>query len=286
MRQLYYFVSGSPRQCITDTMLSLQLLRSTVASFFLANIAAVMLSNAASYTTLNSSQIQGILDTTATTASNLQLTHLSITQHGTRSDADYFGHSPLPTSGNVSEFLLNSTFVQGSHQSLAVSQAITATTKRPIDSYTLWLSQCAVAILTYGSPFLIALATVGNTLSVIVLRHPTFRKSSTSFILSALAVGDAVLVDIGLMRQWISYAFNIDIRLFSSFGCKLHVFLVYFLTMVSIYGKHLDNFYYHLDNFSANSHGYYLNIIRATVRFDFIPLTRSACKLSWYVLCK
>jgi len=55
-----------------------------------------------------------------------------------------------------------------------------------------------------------------------------FHKSSTSFILSALAITDAAMVDIGLLRQWIYFQFDFDVRdLTSSFGCQLHIMLTY-----------------------------------------------------------
>jgi hypothetical protein len=102
-----------------------------------------------------------------------------------------------------------------------------------VDPMTLWQYKRGTAILQYAPPFLIVMATVGNILSVIVLQHPTFRKSSTSFILSALAIVDLLIVHTGLMRQWLIYQFNIDVRLFSSFSCKFHIFLVYCVPMVS-----------------------------------------------------
>ena len=78
-----------------------------------------------------------------------------------------------------------------------------AVTLRPVvDVRTLWQYRNGIAIFKYGSPILLFLATVGNTMSVITLQHPTFRKSSTSFILSALAIVDMLYVDVGLMRQW------------------------------------------------------------------------------------
>jgi hypothetical protein len=92
-----------------------------------------------------------------------------------------------------------------------VSQLVAATTKK-VDDTSPWLFHCAVAILTYGAPFLLDLATIGNTTSVIVLQYPSFRKSSTSFILSALAVIDAALVDTGLLRLWMGFAFNNECR--------------------------------------------------------------------------
>jgi hypothetical protein len=112
---------------------------------------------------------------------------------GTPHTAQYLRPSVI---GQLFTFVLaNNTVAPNMSQSVAATMA-------EADSISPWLYHCAVAILTYGPPFLLVLATIGNTTSVIVLQHPSFRKSSTSFILSALAVIDAVLVDTGLLRLW------------------------------------------------------------------------------------
>ena len=80
-------------------------------------------------------------------------------------------------------------------------QATDATEAADSDPSTLWQYQHGVAILLYGSPILMIMATVGNFMSVVILQHPMFRKSSTSFILSALAFVDVVILYVGLMRQ-------------------------------------------------------------------------------------
>ena len=84
-----------------------------------------------------------------------------------------------------------------------------------------------------ASLILIALATVGNSMSVITLQNPKFRKSSTSFILSVLAVVDGCVGYTGLLRLWINNELGIDVRSLTSAGCKVHVFLTYLLHQVS-----------------------------------------------------
>lgn len=59
-----------------------------------------------------------------------------------------------------------------------------------------------------------------------------FHKSSTSFILSAMAVADAIMVNTGLLRLWIYFQFDIDVRAMTSFGCKFHVMLTYYIHQV------------------------------------------------------
>jgi hypothetical protein len=67
-------------------------------------------------------------------------------------------------------------------------------------SYTaFWQYAESIKWFKYCSPILITLATVGNALSVVTLQNPLFRSSSTSFILSALAVVDVGIVNTGLV---------------------------------------------------------------------------------------
>ena len=87
--------------------------------------------------------------------------------------------------------------------------------------------QAAQKIWKVVPPILLALGTVGNLLSIIVLLKKTTRKSSTAVYLTTLACTDLLVLWTGLLRQWIKYLFKIDVRHLSQFGCKLHVFLVY-----------------------------------------------------------
>ena len=59
------------------------------------------------------------------------------------------------------------------------------------------------------------------------LQNPMFHKSSTSFLLSALAFSDIVVVN-SLLSIWIIVTFDIDFKRMSSFGCKTFYFLVYY----------------------------------------------------------
>ena len=64
-------------------------------------------------------------------------------------------------------------------------------------------------------------------------QSPLFGKSSTSIILSALAVFDAGVIYTGLVRYWIRSTFSVDIRLMSSIGCKIHFHLTYLFRQVA-----------------------------------------------------
>ncbi|XP_053395950.1 neuromedin-U receptor 2-like [Mercenaria mercenaria] len=82
-------------------------------------------------------------------------------------------------------------------------------------------------------PMLLVLGTLGNLLTIVVLMRSKSRMSSTALYLSSLAVSDLLVLWTGLLRQWINYMFDVDVRHFSVAGCKIHVFLVYFATQCS-----------------------------------------------------
>ena len=78
------------------------------------------------------------------------------------------------------------------------------------------------------SPILIVVGTVTNVLSIVVLARKRMRSSTTMFYLLVLAIGDIMVLCTGLMRYWLKYALDVDVRVISQFGCKFHAFLVYF----------------------------------------------------------
>ena len=84
------------------------------------------------------------------------------------------------------------------------------------------------------SPILIILGSIGSVITLIVLSREKSRKTSTSYYLMALAISDFLALNTGLLRQWIKYAFAVDIREdLSEFGCKLHWCIVYLVTQYS-----------------------------------------------------
>ncbi|XP_060586420.1 neuromedin-U receptor 2-like [Ruditapes philippinarum] len=91
----------------------------------------------------------------------------------------------------------------------------------------------AVRIWKTIPPIFLVLGTLGNLLTIVVLMRSKSRLSSTALYLSALAVSDLLVLWLGLLRQWIIYMFDIDVRHLSEAGCKIHIFLVYFATQCS-----------------------------------------------------
>lgn len=82
-------------------------------------------------------------------------------------------------------------------------------------------------IVIYGSPFIILGGTLGNFLTVSVMLTESFRTAPSSLVLSALAIADTGMLYTGLLRWWISYRYNIDVRGLSQASCKIHFFFTY-----------------------------------------------------------
>lgn len=76
-------------------------------------------------------------------------------------------------------------------------------------------------------PILLLLGTIGNVLSILVLRRPIIRKSVCSMYLVVLAITDLLVLYTGLLRQWILNTFDFDIRATSSAACKIHIWILY-----------------------------------------------------------
>ena len=81
----------------------------------------------------------------------------------------------------------------------------------------------------YGSAVILVFGTIGNLLSGLVMMRKSLQRHTTSLYLSVLAVVDTAVLYTGLLRYWIRALRQVDIRNLSSAGCKIHIFLVYFL---------------------------------------------------------
>ena len=76
-------------------------------------------------------------------------------------------------------------------------------------------------------PVLITFGTCGNILSIVVLTRKSIRKSTTAMFLIFLTFSDLCVLYTGLLRQWLIYLIDFDIRHFSEAFCKIHIWLVY-----------------------------------------------------------
>lgn len=85
----------------------------------------------------------------------------------------------------------------------------------------------ALAFWKYMSPILIAMGTLGNIMSMVVLSRKSMRNMSGAVYLIVLSLADIAVLYTGLLRQWMNYYFDIDVRYLSNWGCKVHLFMVY-----------------------------------------------------------
>lgn len=99
----------------------------------------------------------------------------------------------------------------------------------PSSTDTYWQTMADDYVYTYVSPILIVSGTIGNAMSVIILQNRLFRSSSTGFILTALAVLNVAVLNTGLMQFWLTYAFSVKLRDMSTFSCRFHNLLTYYL---------------------------------------------------------
>ena len=76
-------------------------------------------------------------------------------------------------------------------------------------------------------PILILVGTIGNILSILVLTRRSIRVSTTALYLTFLAFSDLCVLYTGLLRQWLIYLFEFDVRHVSNAGCKMHIWLLY-----------------------------------------------------------
>ncbi len=88
-------------------------------------------------------------------------------------------------------------------------------------------SSHAKNIWVYGSPLIIAIGTVGNLLSAVVMTRPNLRKLTATLYLAVLAAVDTLVLYIGLLRQWMLNVFGTDVRDHSIAVCRIHSFVIY-----------------------------------------------------------
>ena len=76
-------------------------------------------------------------------------------------------------------------------------------------------------------PILILFGTIGNILSIVVLTRKSIKASTTALYLTFLAFSDLLVLHTGLLRQWLNYLTEYDVRHTSEAACKIHIWLVY-----------------------------------------------------------
>ena len=87
--------------------------------------------------------------------------------------------------------------------------------------------QASLLIWKIVPPILIAFGSIGNILSIVVLTRPSIRRSTIALYLIVLAVSDLTVLYTGLLRQWLIYLVDFDVREISEAACKIHIWMVY-----------------------------------------------------------
>ncbi|KAK2165796.1 hypothetical protein LSH36_45g07020 [Paralvinella palmiformis] len=103
------------------------------------------------------------------------------------------------------------------------------TTSSDLSGRTSRISSITKNIWIYGAAFIIVFGTIGNGLSATVMTRKRLRRHRTSIYLVVLAIVDTAVLYTGLLRHWIREVIDVDVRNISAPGCKIHIFLVYFL---------------------------------------------------------
>nr|KAG5693420.1 hypothetical protein BaRGS_009893 [Batillaria attramentaria] len=84
-----------------------------------------------------------------------------------------------------------------------------------------------------GSPIILTVGTIGNTMSILILRKMAAEASTFPLLLTALAVADLGLLYVGLLPYWVSLQFGFSLLNYSEVSCKLLAWFYYSLGLMS-----------------------------------------------------
>ncbi|KAK7478752.1 hypothetical protein BaRGS_00029963 [Batillaria attramentaria] len=107
------------------------------------------------------------------------------------------------------------------------------TTIIPNDSTTTTWTDAANLSWKIGSPIILTVGTIGNTMSILVLRRMAAEASTFLLLLTALAVADLGLLYVGLLPYWVSLQFGFSLLNYSEAFCKLLTWFCYSLGLMS-----------------------------------------------------
>ena len=77
------------------------------------------------------------------------------------------------------------------------------------------------------SPVLILVGVVGNCVNLAVVWKMRFWRRTPLLLLAILALTDITVLLDGLLRYWINYTFDVDVRTISDASCKINLFVIY-----------------------------------------------------------
>ena len=96
-----------------------------------------------------------------------------------------------------------------------------------------WARHNLEYIPSIGGFLLVVLGTLGNGISMAVMRRERMKSAVAVIYLMALAITDTGLLWIGGGHWWITFAFDLSLRTLHTATCKLHMFLTNLLHMLS-----------------------------------------------------
>ncbi|ELT87212.1 hypothetical protein CAPTEDRAFT_106134, partial [Capitella teleta] len=91
----------------------------------------------------------------------------------------------------------------------------------------------ASLIIIYLSPVLIITGTIGNALSLIVMRTKKFKCSAASVVLSSLAISDTGNLLVSLNRTWIDELSGFNMKHLNRTACKTSTFISFLFSHLS-----------------------------------------------------
>ena len=114
-------------------------------------------------------------------------------------------------------------------RSLAMYNSTFADEVWSVPYYEYWQFQLYLWIFKVGSPAILFLGLVGNTLSFVILQTRSMRTSATRFLLSALAVCDTGCLLTQVLNKWVSdiTQSEIQMRKYNIHTCRAHTFLTF-----------------------------------------------------------
>ena len=102
------------------------------------------------------------------------------------------------------------------------------TSSTVISTNTQDLERVLITLITYVTPVLVCMCLLGNSLTIFIFSRIRNRMTSTSVLLTILAIFDIVIILTGIFNNWLLFVWNVDIRASGEIMCKVHVFLTYF----------------------------------------------------------
>ena len=101
------------------------------------------------------------------------------------------------------------------------------------ETSTPWQQQAISVMRTYVILLIFILGLVNNTLAIAVFQTKSYRRTSTGFLMTMLALADIGVLCTSATQIWIQYLVGVDVRLFSHYSCKFNLFFTYFFVHLS-----------------------------------------------------